>query len=164
MGVIASSYQIVFVVILRSLRKALLQIGLLEEGETLAAKGYLLFRTLKHRRRQTQKNLEVIRRNGKKVPWNPEKIFNAIYKAFLAQSLEKNPQPTEEEIKHIAAKIKILPTEKSLADKQVILDISCAIQRDKVRDFQECLEKIKKKERITVKITGPLPLFSFLKK
>jgi hypothetical protein len=64
--------------------------SLLEEGETLAAKGYLLYRTQKQRRSQTLKHLEVIRRNGKKVPWNPEKIFNAIYKAFIADLFEKN--------------------------------------------------------------------------
>ncbi len=61
---------------------------LLEEGETLAAKGYLLYRIQKQRRHDTAKKLEVLRRNGKKAQWNPEKIFNAIYKAFLAEALQ----------------------------------------------------------------------------
>lgn len=71
--------------------------SLLEEGETLAAKGYLLYRTQKQRRHQTVKNLEVIRRNGKKVGWNSDKIFNAIYKAFLAELIEKNGDPQEQD-------------------------------------------------------------------
>jgi ribonucleoside-diphosphate reductase alpha chain len=71
--------------------------SLLEEGETLAAKGYLLYRTQKQRRHQTLKHLEVIRRNGKKVSWNPEKIFNAIYKAFFAEAIEKKGEPQEQD-------------------------------------------------------------------
>ncbi len=71
--------------------------SLLEEGETLAAKGYLLYRTQKQRRSQTLKKLEVIRRNGKKVAWNPEKIFNAIYKAFLAEAIEMKGEPSEQD-------------------------------------------------------------------
>ncbi len=63
---------------------------LLEEGETLAAKGYLLYRIQKQRRHDTSKRLEVLRRNGKKVAWNPEKIFHAIYKAFLAENIDVN--------------------------------------------------------------------------
>ncbi len=70
---------------------------LLDEGETLAAKGYLLFRTQKQRRSQTSKKLEVIRRNGKKAAWNPEKIFNAIYKAFLSSYLEDSREASEQE-------------------------------------------------------------------
>lgn len=60
--------------------------SLLEEGETLAAKGYLLYRTQKQRRSQTSKKLEVLRRNGKRVDWNPEKIFAALYKAFITEN------------------------------------------------------------------------------
>ncbi len=71
--------------------------SLLEEGETLAAKGYLLYRTQKQRRRQTLKHLEVIRRNGKKVDWNPDKIYNAIYKAFLAEAIERKGEPQEQD-------------------------------------------------------------------
>ena len=44
---------------------------------------------------QTSLKLEVIRRNGKKVPWNPEKIFKAIYKAFLAEYIEQEREPTD---------------------------------------------------------------------
>jgi len=61
--------------------------SLIEEHEMLAAKGYLLYRTQKQRRRETARKLEVIRRNGKKASWNPEKILTAIYKAFLAEYL-----------------------------------------------------------------------------
>lgn len=71
--------------------------SLLEEGETLAAKGYLLYRTQKQRRSQTLKKLEVIRRNGQKVSWNPEKIHNAIYKAFLAEAIERKGEPEEQD-------------------------------------------------------------------
>ncbi|MBS0654419.1 MAG: hypothetical protein JSR46_01460, partial [Verrucomicrobia bacterium] len=70
---------------------------LLEEGETLAAKGYLLYRTQKQRRHQATKHLDVIRRNGTKVSWNAEKIFNAIYKAFLAELLERVSEPQEQD-------------------------------------------------------------------
>lgn len=89
---------------LQSLQKAFVQSEevheivencLLDEGETLAAKGYLLYRTQKQRRSQTVKRLEVIRRNGKRAPWNPEKILNAIYKAFLAEYLEEQPEAME---------------------------------------------------------------------
>jgi ribonucleoside-diphosphate reductase alpha chain len=68
---------------------------LLEEGETLAAKGYLLFRTQKQRRSETARKLEVIRRNGQRVIWNSEKILNAIYKAFLSEFLEDGQEATE---------------------------------------------------------------------
>ena len=70
---------------------------LLEEGETLAAKGYLLFRTQKQRRVETSKKLEVIRRSGKRVAWNPDKIFTAIYKAFLAEFLDSDQEPQEQD-------------------------------------------------------------------
>lgn len=69
---------------------------LLESGETLAAKGYLLYRIQKQRRHNTSKHLEVLRRNGKKVDWNPEKIFHAIYKAFLAETIDANGGETVE--------------------------------------------------------------------
>jgi len=72
---------------------------LLEEGETLAAKGYLLFRTQKQRRSETAKKLDVIRRNGQRVSWNSDKISNAIYKAFLSEFLEANQEPAESEQK-----------------------------------------------------------------
>jgi ribonucleoside-diphosphate reductase alpha chain len=78
--------------------------SLLEEGETLAAKGYLLYRTQKQRRSQTLKNLEVIRRHGKKVAWNPEKIFNAIYKAFVAELLERKDEIQEQDRKEASDK------------------------------------------------------------
>lgn len=68
---------------------------LMEEGESLAAKGYLLYRTQKQRRKETSIRLEVIRRNGQKVSWNPDKILNAIYKAFLSEFLEAGQEPTE---------------------------------------------------------------------
>lgn len=71
--------------------------SLLDEGETLAAKGYLLYRTQKQRRSQTIKQLEVIRRNGSKVSWNPDKIFNAIYKAFLAEAIERKGEAEEQD-------------------------------------------------------------------
>jgi len=71
--------------------------SLLDEGETLAAKGYLLYRTQKQRRHQTVKKLEVIRRSGSKVSWNGDKIVNAIYKAFLADVLEKTSEPAEQD-------------------------------------------------------------------
>lgn len=71
--------------------------SLLDEGETLAAKGYLLYRTQKQRRHQTMKQLEVIRRNGSKVAWNPDKIINAIYKAFLAEVIERKQEPDEQD-------------------------------------------------------------------
>ncbi len=69
--------------------------SLLEEGETLAAKGYLLYRTQKQRRLQTSKKIEVLRRNGKRVDWNPEKIFNALYKSFLSECLEDQDEAEE---------------------------------------------------------------------
>lgn len=72
---------------------------LLEENETLAAKGYLLFRTQKQKRKEIATKLEIIRRNGKRVSWNPEKIFNALYKAFLSSALETKSEPTEQEKK-----------------------------------------------------------------
>lgn len=77
---------------------------LLDEGETLAAKGYLLFRTQKQRRVETSRKLEVIRRNGKRVSWNPDKIFTAIYKAFLAEFLDVNQEPTEHDQQEAFAK------------------------------------------------------------
>lgn len=75
----------------------LVENSLLEEGETLAAKGYLLFRTQKHRRSVTEKRLQVIRRNGKRFSWNPEKIHAAIYKAFVSEFLEQKREPNEQE-------------------------------------------------------------------
>ncbi len=63
-----------------------------EEGEILAAKGYLLYRIQKQRRHDTSKILQVLRRNGKKASWNPDKIFNAIYKAFLAETIQLTGQ------------------------------------------------------------------------
>lgn len=78
--------------------------SLLDEGETLAAKGYLLYRTQKQRRHQTVKNLEVIRRNGKKVTWNSDKITSAIYKAFLADLMENNPEPQDQETQEASEK------------------------------------------------------------
>ncbi len=78
--------------------------SLLDEGETLAAKGYLLYRTQKQRRHQTVKKLEVIRRNGKKVAWNAEKILNAIYKAFLADLMDRTDEPQEQDSQEASEK------------------------------------------------------------
>lgn len=82
--------------------------SLLEEGETLAAKGYLLYRTQKQRRHQTAKVIEVLRRNGKRVDWNPEKIFNAAYKSFLSECLDDQEEAEEadrQEAGHKAAQV-----------------------------------------------------------
>ena len=90
--------------------------SLLDEGETLAAKGYLLYRTQKQRRSVTSKRLEVIRRSGKRVAWNPEKIFHAIYKAFLSQYLETNGTEASESEQKIAFERATLVTQKVLHD------------------------------------------------
>ncbi len=82
--------------------------SLLDEGETLAAKGYLLYRTQKQRRHQTVKKLEVIRRNGKKVSWNSEKIVNAVYKAFLADLIQETPEPLDQERQEAAEKASLI--------------------------------------------------------
>lgn len=62
--------------------------ALLEEGESLAAKGYLLYRTQKQLRKRSLNRLSVIRRNGRRVQWDPDKILNAINKVFIAERLE----------------------------------------------------------------------------
>lgn len=72
--------------------------SLYEEKERLAAKGYLLYRTQKHRRRQVVQGLHVMRRHGSKVPWNPDRIREAITKAFLAQWIQKGEEPTEAQL------------------------------------------------------------------
>src|SRR6185295_2326050 len=87
--------------------------SLIEEGETLAAKGYLLYRTQKQRRRETSRKLEVIRRNGKKAAWNPEKIQSALFKAFLAEYLEGGRTATDAEQK-IAYDHAVQVTQKAL--------------------------------------------------
>lgn len=75
-----------------------------EEGESLAAKGYLLYRTQKQRRDRAKTRLEVIRRNGKKAAWDSEKIFSAINKAFLAEFLETEEEPSESHQQEAATK------------------------------------------------------------
>ncbi len=89
---------------------------LLEEGETLAAKGYLLFRTQKQRRSATSKKLEVIRRSGKRVPWNPDKIFHAICKAFLSEYIESEQDEATEAEQKIAFDRAHLVTQKVIHD------------------------------------------------
>ncbi len=109
--------------------------SLLEEGETLAAKGYLLYRTQKQRRHQTVKNLEVIRRNGKKVLWNSDKIVNAIYKAFLADLIERTGEPTEQESQEASEKA-------SLVAQAMIHDITGAGREVvHIEEIQDMVEK-----------------------
>lgn len=75
--------------------------SLYEEKERLAAKGYLLYRTQKHRRRQIVQGLHVMRRHGSKAPWNPDRIREAITKAFLAQWISKGDEPSEVQLRII---------------------------------------------------------------
>ena len=108
--------------------------SLLDEGETLAAKGYLLYRTQKQRRSQTLKNLEVIRRSGQKVSWNPEKIHNAIYKAFLAECIEKKGEPDDQDRQEA--------TEKAARTcQQVVFDVTSSgrevIHIEEIQDIVE---------------------------
>lgn len=67
----------------------------------------------------------------------------------------------KEELQQIAAKIRIMPIEKSLADTQIILDLSCALHKDKEDVFKNLLQEIDKRKYLHVKITGPLPLYGF---
>ncbi|MBI5073534.1 GvpL/GvpF family gas vesicle protein [Candidatus Woesearchaeota archaeon] len=67
----------------------------------------------------------------------------------------------KEELRQITAKIRIMPMEKSLADTQTILDLSCALNKDKEDAFKNMLQEINKIKYLTVKITGPLPLYGF---
>ncbi len=108
---------------------------LLEEGETLAAKGYLLYRTQKQRRMETSRKLEVIRRNGKKVTWNPDKIFNAIYKAFLAEFLDGGREPQEQERKEAFDKATKI-AEKALHE---ITGSSCEVIH--IEEIQDIIEE-----------------------
>jgi ribonucleoside-diphosphate reductase alpha chain len=109
--------------------------SLLEEDETLAAKGYLLYRTQKQRRHQTVKKLEVIRRNGKKVSWNGEKIVGAIYKAFLAELLERSPEPQEQETQEASEKA-------ALVAQAVIHDITGSGREViHIEEIQDLVEK-----------------------
>ncbi len=109
--------------------------SLLDEGETLAAKGYLLYRTQKQRRHQTVKKLEVIRRNGKKVSWNHEKILNAIYKAFLAELLEQTQEPQEQDRQQV--------TEKAYLVAQAVVHDILGSGRDviHIEEIQDLVEK-----------------------
>lgn len=109
--------------------------SLLEEGETLAAKGYLLYRTQKQRRSQTLKHLEVIRRNGQKVAWNPEKIFNALYKAFLAENLERHDAPQGQDHNEATEKA-------SKVSHQVVFEItSSGREVIHIEEIQDLVEK-----------------------
>ncbi len=67
----------------------------------------------------------------------------------------------KEELRQIVAKIKIMQMEKTLADTQIILDLSCAFHKDKEDAFKNLLQKINKRKYLTVRITGPLPLYGF---
>ncbi|MDF2549971.1 MAG: nrdA [Chlamydiales bacterium] len=77
-----------------------------EEGEPLAAKGYLLYRTQKQRRHRASERLAVIRRNGKKVDWNSEKIYAAVNKGFLADYIHSGQEPSEATLQEIGEKAK----------------------------------------------------------
>lgn len=70
---------------------SLVEEALDEYRESLAARGYLLFRSLKTTKRTVSRNLRVIRRSGQVVPWMPEKIEMAIRKGFIANKMDSTP-------------------------------------------------------------------------
>ncbi len=109
--------------------------SLYEEKERLAAKGYLLYRTQKHRRRQVVRGLHVMRRHGSKVPWNPDRIREAITKAFLAHWISKGDEPGD-------AQLRVIGENAEKVAHQVIYEIT-GRSRDviHIEEIQDAVER-----------------------
>ena len=109
--------------------------SLYEEKEKLAAKGYLLYRTQKHRRRQVVRGLHVMRRHGSKVPWNPDRIREAITKAFLAQWISQGDEPSD-------AQLRVIGENAEKVAHQVIYEIT-GRSRDviHIEEIQDAVER-----------------------
>jgi len=117
--------------------------------------------------RMLQYNVQVIydaesaERNKRKMGIKSY-IFAQKQKRMEKQEIiEMYQTQIKEELQQIVAKIRIMPMEKTLADTQIILDLSCALNKDKEDAFKNLLLEINKKKNLHVKITGPLPLYSF---
>jgi ribonucleoside-diphosphate reductase alpha chain len=98
---------------------SLIEEALDEHREFLAAKGYILYRTLKKTQQTVRKNLRVIRRTGQAVPWIPEKIETAIRKGFIVNKLDSSPAVGLTEI--VVAKV--LRTGKNMIHIEEIQDL-----------------------------------------
>lgn len=109
--------------------------ALFQEGEVLAAKGYLLYRTRKQRRAVVSQDLAVLRRSGKTATWDPERIFLAIQLAFFAPWLEKDTEPNEDEKK-------LLNAQASKVSAQVVHEIT-GLSREAihVEEIQDVVER-----------------------
>ncbi len=65
-------------------------------------------------------------------------------------------------IKECTDEIKVEKTKKADEEKQMLMNLSCLIDRKKSGELGEELEKINKEEGFTVRFTGPWPPYSFV--
>lgn len=117
----------------------------------------------------------LVERNGKIKELNEEiksksKGLAYMYKQKLENLLKKQMDEEAEKyfkdiymrVKKCVDEIKIEKTKKSEEGKQMLMNFSCLLSKEKSKTLGEELENINKRKEFSVRFTGPWPPYSFV--
>jgi len=93
-----------------------------------------------------------------------------MYKQKLENALKKEMEKEVDQcfkdfytrIKKCVDDLKVEKTKKAEKGKQMLVNLSCLVHRDRYKDLGEELEKIDKMDGFSVRFTGPWPPYSFV--
>ena len=90
-----------------------------------------------------------------------QKLENLLKKEMEVES-EKHFKDFYERIKRCVEEIKVEKTKKLEEEKQMLVNFSCLVSKEKSKILGDELEKINNMERFFVRFTGPWPPYSFV--
>lgn len=114
-------------------------------------------------------NSEEIKKLDQEIKSKP-KGRAYMYRQKLEKALKKEMEKEAdryfknfyEKIKRCVSDLKVEKTKKGEEGKQMLLNLSCLVYKDRYKDLGEELEKIDKLEGFSVRFTGPWPPYSFV--
>jgi len=112
---------------------------------------------------------EEIKKLNQEIKSKPKGIaymYKQKLESFLKKEMEKEAdryfKDFYEKIKNCVSDIKIEKTQKSEEGKQMLMNFSCLVFKDRYEDLGEELEKIDKIEGLSIRFTGPWSPYSFV--
>jgi len=117
---------------------------------------------LKNESVEAQRMLNEIASKPRGVAYMYEQKLKDVMKKELEAKAEKYSQEFYSIIRSHVDDVKIEKIPKADGDKQMIMNLSCLISKDRVQELGRELDKINTIPNISVRFTGPWPAYSFM--
>lgn len=105
---------------------------------------------------------EEIKSKSKGLAYMYKKKLENLLKKEMEVEAERHFKDFYERIKKCVDEIKVEKTKKLEEDKQMLMNLSCLLPKEKSKMLGEGLENIKNMEGFFVRFTGPWPPYSFV--